>query len=59
MFAVSNLGESNDIERSTLGFNFFDLTGVLKVYSNSLINFRFFTEPSVFFISSKTTESYL
>jgi len=57
-FPVSNLGELNDIERSTLGFNLFDTIDFSEGHSNSLNNLRFFTTTSVLLISSRT-KSYL
>lgn len=58
VFPVSNLGELNFIERSTLGFNLLDTIDISEGHSNSLNNLRFFTITSVFLMFSKT-ESYL
>lgn len=53
VFEVSNLGDSNDIERLTFGFNLFDVTATMEEQSNSLTNFRFLTQLSAFLMSSK------
>jgi len=55
---VSNLGELNEIERSTLGFNLLDTIDDSEGHSKSLNNLRFFTTTSELFFSSKT-KSYL